>query len=136
MKTVGIQISGSEAIIVVLEEDGENIIQLPESTKVKIDNHDDALQVKQFRDQIDVLLDAIKAEKIGVLARNPKAKGRMAPSPLSFKLEGIIQLYDKQDIEFIWPQSIHAFKKKNKIPETSLKYQQDAYNVAFYLLNK
>jgi hypothetical protein len=60
----------------------------------------------------------------------------MAPSPVSFKLEGIIQLYEKVEVEFVAPQTTKAFLKKNACPVLPFKKkQQDAFDVAYYLLN-
>ncbi|MEP1778867.1 DUF3010 family protein [Reichenbachiella sp.] len=137
MKVLGIQIKSSEVILVVLTQDQDGVItQLPESTKFKIDDPTDNEQVRQFRDQVNTAFDSISPEKIGVMARNYKAKGTRAPSPMSFKLEGIIQLNEKYPISFIWPQSIAAFYKKGN-PELSpnKKLEEDAFNVAYYLLN-
>lgn len=138
MKVLGIQILSNEAILVVLEknEDG-NVNQTKECAKFEIKDSEDSRQVRQFRDQINAAFDTIRPDKIGLVARNGKAKGRMAPSPVSFKLEGLIQLYDRIEVEFVWPQTISAFAKKNPIALTAdKKYQQDALEVAFMLLNR
>ena len=42
MKAIGIQISSSEIILVVLEKNENGITQSKESTKFKIDNHYDS----------------------------------------------------------------------------------------------
>ena len=138
MKTLGIQIKSNEAILVVLETNNAGIIiQTNESTKFEIDDPSKPSQVRQFRDQINSAFNSIAPSQIGVMARNAKATGLRAPSALSFKLEGIIQLYEKFDIELIWPQSIAAFYKKNPRLQTPRhKYQQDAFDVAFYLLKR
>lgn len=136
MKILGIQLKSNEAILVVLYQDADgNVTQLPESTKFKIADPTDSSQVRQFRDQVNTAFDSISPDKIGVMARNYKAKGTRAPSPMSFKLEGIIQLNENYPISFVWPQSIAAFYKKNK-PELSpnKKLEEDAFNVAYYLI--
>ncbi len=138
MKVLGIHIKSNEAILVVLKKDDQGVIsQLPESTKFKIDDPTDSIQVRQFRDQVNTAFDSISPDKIGIMARNYKAKGTRAPSPISFKLEGIIQLNEKYPISLIWPQSIAALFKKNKpsfLPNKKL--EEDAFNVAFYLINQ
>jgi hypothetical protein len=134
MKTIGIQIKSTEAIIVVLEKDANgNIKQSNESTKLKIQDPSNQNQIKQFRDQINSALDNINADRIAILARNAKAKGTMAPSPVSFKLEGIIQLYSKKDIELVWPQTLVAHYKKNPSGTPNHTYQQDAFDLAHYI---
>ncbi len=135
MKTIGIQIKSTTAILVVLEKDTNGVIaQTNESVKFDIQEPNDSKQVKQFRDQVNAAFDSINPDRIGIVVRNAKAKGDRTPSPISFKLEGIIQLYDKVDIEFIWPQTLTAhFKKKPQTQSAKHKYQEDAFNVSYYL---
>lgn len=136
MKTIGIQIKSNEAILVVLalDQDG-NVKQLSESTKFKIDDPTNQDQVKQFKNQINTFFDAVKATRIGIVARNHNGKGKMAPSPTSFKLEGIIQLYEKNSIEIIWKKTTDAFLNKNlKQIEAEKMYQVDAFDLAYYLI--
>lgn len=138
MKAIGIQIEGNEAILVVLIKDEHGIItQTNESVKLNLADHTDSVQVQQFRDQINCTFDSIKPAIVGIKARIAKAGGKLSPSPVSFKLEGIIQLYTKVSIDFVWSQTISAYKKKNDVfPPSKHKYQQDACDVAFYLLTK
>ncbi len=141
MKVIGIQIEGNEVILVVLEKmDDSSIVQTDDCVRFDIADHSNASQVRQFRDQVNSTFKSIDASKIGVRARNANAKPSKTvrpPSPVSFKLEGIIQLCDNVNIEFIWPQTITAYKKKNTITTTPKhKYQQEAYDVAYYLINQ
>lgn len=137
MKTIGIQIKSAEAIIVVLEKDAEgNISQTNESAKFNIADSSKPNQVKQFRDQINSAFDSIGATKIGIVARNPNGKVERSPSPISFKLEGIIQLYDKIEVEIIWKQTTSAyFKKHDRTSIAKNKYQEDAFDIAYYLIS-
>jgi hypothetical protein len=138
MKTIGIQIKSKEAILVVLEKDKlGKIVQTSESVKFDIEDPSKPNQIKQFRDQINSAFDSIRASRIGIVARNANGKGQRAPSPISFKLEGIIQIYDKLEIELIWPQTTIAFFKKHpKNVVARNKYQEGAFDVAFYLINQ
>lgn len=138
MKTLGIQIKSAEAILVVLKQDESGtIVQTDECTRFEIVDIYDSEQVRRFRDQINVVLDTIKPNKVGICKRNANGKGKMAPSPVSFKLEGIIQLYDKVPIEFVAPQTLQAFLKKNPSAiSPKNKYQQDAFDLAYLLLTK
>lgn len=141
MKTIGIQIEGNEVIIVVLYQDTTGLItQTDECVRFNIADHTNSEQVQQFRDQVNSTFDLITPTIIGVKMRNAKAKERgkvRPPSPISFKLEGIIQLYLKCSIDFVWPQTITAFKKRNNdFPKAKNKYQQDAFDIAYYLITK
>lgn len=137
MKTIGIQIKSNEAILVVLVKDKDgNLTQCENSTKFKIDDPTQQDQVRQFRNQISSFFDSVQASKIGIVARNANAKGKMAPSPTSFKLEGIIQLYEKTDIEIVWKKTTDAYFKKNpKTMNPEKIYQSDAFDVAYFLTN-
>lgn len=137
MKVIGIQIKSKETILVVLEKDSVgNITQTNESAKFGIDDPTKPNQVRQFRDQINAAFDSISASRIGIVARNANGKGDRAPSPVSFKLEGIIQLYDKIETELVWKQTTNAYFKKNtKTLTPKNKYQEDAFDLAVYLIN-
>lgn len=138
MKIVGIQLKSNEAILVVLQkkEDG-TIEQLDQSTKFGIDDSQDGTQVRQFRNQVNATLDTIRPDRIVVVARQSSGRTGASSSPLSFKLEGIIQLYDKVETEFMWPATIAAFKRKNTIAvQSKKKFQQDAFEAAYVTLNK
>jgi hypothetical protein len=136
MRVVGIQIKSSEAILVVLnmENDG-TVLQTSQSVKFGISESQDSIQVRQFRDQVNATLDSIKPDKIVLLAR--QHRGMKAASPLSFKLEGIIQLYEKSPIEFIAPQTVQAYKKKYTIDiDPKQKQQRDAFDAAYIVIKK
>jgi len=138
MKVIGIEIKSSEAILVVLKRDSDGqIMQTNECTKFGIDDSQSNAQVRQFFQQVNASLDTINPGLIGILARNGKAKGVMAPSPFSFKLEGLFQLYNKKEVELVWPQSVSAYFKKHPVAVAShKKYQQDAFNLAYFLIMK
>jgi hypothetical protein len=138
MKSIGIQIKTNEVILVVLKQNADGTLtQTDESTKFCLHNPDDAIQVKRFRDQINSAFDSIAADVIAIMSRNAKAKGKMAPSPTSFKLEGIIQLFEGQAVQLISPLTTNAYFKKNQqsiAPKN--KYQQDAFDIAYYIMYK
>ncbi|KQT24152.1 hypothetical protein ASG22_09050 [Chryseobacterium sp. Leaf405] len=138
MKTIGIQIKSNEVVMVVLSKDAQdNICETKESAKFKLDDPFEQIQVKQFRDQVNSFFDSVKADRIGIVARNPNGKGMRAPSPTSFKLEGLMQLYDKINIEIIWKKTTDAFFKKNDKSLSAEKiYQKEAFDLAYYLMIK
>jgi hypothetical protein len=114
-----------------------NISQTNESAKFVIDDPTKPNQVRQYRDQINAAFDSIGASRIGIVARNANGKGLRAPSPISFMLEGVIMLYDKIDIEHVWEKTTIAhFKKNVKTGSAKNKYQNDAYDIAYYLMNQ
>ena len=92
-------------------------------------------EIRDFQSTIHTFFNNINPDAIAIIVR--QTKGRFASSPFSFKLEGLIQCYDKVNIEFVSPKTITAFYKKN--PFTVLfdnNYQEDAARLANYLLNR
>jgi hypothetical protein len=76
-------------------------------------------------------------DKIGILKRAKSLKAKFPVSPISFKLEGLIQTYKDSEIQFIAPQSISAYFKKNQRAfKPKYAYQDSAANLAYYLLKK
>lgn len=135
MTTIGIEIDGHDAILIILEKDKNGTILQKETSikKIELKNDMENLEVKQFQEVVYSHFKSQSPDKIGIIRRN--AKGQKAASPMSFKLEGIIQLYDKIDIQFIHPATIRAFLKKNPLPfEPKFKYQTPALELAHYLL--
>ncbi|MFY0673974.1 MAG: DUF3010 family protein [Bacteroidia bacterium] len=135
MKTVGITLESDAAILAVLElDDTGSYTLLNESTKVKLQDCHNNEQVRQFKDEIDANLDIIDPDRISILVRNPNGRGRMAPSPKSFKLEGLIQLNQSYNVGFVWPQTLNAFIGHTPCPlNADKKYRQKALELAFYL---
>jgi len=136
MKTIGIQIKSNEIILVVLlKDENGSITQTKESSKFKVDDHNQQEQIKQFRNQVNSFFDSVGADKIAIVARNAKGKGLMSPSPVSFKLEGVIQLYEKTQIELVSKKTIDAYLKKNEKEITAEKIlQNDSFDLAYYLI--
>ncbi len=136
MKVIGIQIDGSNCIICAVEKTDQDIELLKESKKLTLKEHHDTEEVKNFQKEIFLTFDTIQPTKIAVRVRQHKSrKGQNPPSALSFKIEGLIQLYDKIDVEFIWPQTISSFKKKNNLPKIEqFNYQTKAAEIATYLI--
>lgn len=139
MKTVGIQLKGNEAIIVVLEEINGQLMQSSESTKIKLEEPENFAHVRLCRDQIFVVLDSLQADRVAIIARiGGASRGPVRPSsPVTFKMETIFQLYSKKDILVIWGATIAAFLKKNACPLAAKhNYQKDALELAYYLMKK
>ncbi len=136
MKTIGIDIDKKKAICVALEQDKDgnfnNITGSKKYFEVKDDR--DANQLREFMNQLHSYFDSINPDKIAIITR--QTKGRFSASPFSFKLEGLIQLYSKE-IEFITPQALTSFFKKNELKlKPDFSYQEKAIKLADFLINK
>ena len=132
MTICGIEMSASEARLVLLEgkKDDFNLIDT-EPRKIKINDESDQNEVKAFRDSIFAFFREKQVSQIAIKKKGKK--GDYAGGPVSFKLEGIIQLYDGCPVILVPPQTISAAKKRYEytIPSEIRKYQHTAFETAF-----
>ena len=114
MKTIGIDIDKKKAICVALEIDNDgNFHNITGSKKYfEVTDDRDANELRDFMSQLHSYFDSINLDKMAIVTR--QTKGRFSASPFSFKLEGLIQLYSKE-IEFITPQALNSYYKKNEL---------------------
>jgi len=133
MKTIGIEISNKKVIFVVLQKlngSTENITGKQKSMELKDDR--DSKELTLFINELHSYFDSINPDKIGIVTR--MMKGKFSASPISFKIEGLIQLYSKIDIEFVTPQALTAYFKKNELSvQPDHKYQEKAIKIAAYM---
>jgi hypothetical protein len=136
MKVLGISLEGSTAIFSGLEKTGSEIVDISNKfRKVELKNHLDAKEVQSLSEVIHTFLDDIQFDEIAIIKRG--TKGSFAASPISFKIEGLIQMYKNKDVEFIAPPTLRAFYKKNENSFTpKYNYQKAANDLSFYLLER
>jgi hypothetical protein len=128
MKICGIELKASDAILVVLEIDGENVHHLNlETKKIPLGDGECNIQVASFKETIDSFIRDNEIEKIFIKKRGKS--GRFAGGPNTFKMEGLIQISTTPEVKLISPQTISAMQKKNNVelPDSLNKYQNDAY---------
>jgi len=137
MKVIGIEIAGRKIQIVALDKTESGIKDSTGSYKPIVLQEDEiAKNVQHFRDTIFATLDSFSPDVIVIKYRNPKGKGMMAPSPISFKIEGLIQTYKKCPILFTKPQTIAAYFKKNELPfKPKYTYQSEALKLAVHYIH-
>lgn len=137
MKVIGIEISKKRAICLAIEKDKQGTyINLSGKFKYfEIQNDQDNGEIIDFQSTIHTFFNIIDSDAIAIITR--QTKGKFSSSPFSFKLEGLIQCYDKIDIEFISPKILKTFYKKNTmtIPYEN-NYQENAARLSYYLLNR
>ena len=145
MKSIGIVIKGKKAILFALEKNLlSNYIILDDKFKsLEIDDHYNNSQIVEFKNTIESFINSISPDRIGIIKRNEKGgfpkndnvKDSFSTSPISFKIEGILQLCNI-NIEFIAPQTLNSYIKKNDLPfKVKYNYQIKSAELAFYLLN-
>lgn len=134
MKTIGIEIDNDKAILFVLESDGKSIKDLTNNFKhLKLNDDKNNSELQKFQSILFSHFDSINADKIGIITR--QGKGKFASSSISFKIEALIQCYTKTEVEFVSPQALNSYYKKNEfnlsIPHI---YQEKASKLSNYLL--
>lgn len=135
MITCGIDLQGSEAILVMLRKKGSVIEDITGKFKrISIADDTNFKEVRSFFDTINNHFNTMSPERIAIIKRSKT--GPYAAGGMSFKIEGLIQLYPNRNVPLISPLTINAYKKKNNINSAPVnKYQQEAYFLAHYLLH-
>jgi uncharacterized protein YuzE len=131
MKVCGIEIKGSEAILVIAESaDGEIQHVAVETRKIALEDDEAAAHVKSFSKTIDGFARENKLDLIAIKKR--MKKGEYAGGPVTFKIEGLIQLIESCEVRLLAAQTIKAANAKQPVqpPLTLKKYQHEAFGVA------
>ncbi len=132
MTICGIELAASEARLTLLRGEKEDFMLVDvEPRKIKINDDADQNEIKAFKDSIFAFFRENSVSNIYIKKRGKK--GEYAGGPTSFKLEGIIQLYDECPVVLVSPQTISATKKRNSfdIPTELRKYQHTAFETAY-----
>lgn len=140
MKVLGIEIKGREIRIVALEDNGGVITDVTGNYKpMKLEDDEIAENVNLFKNALHATLSNYHADIIAIRWRNPKpvrsdqAEKNNSPSPISFKIEGLIQIYEGSKVYLVKPQSSTAYVKKNPLPlNPKFGYQAEALKIAYY----
>ena len=135
MKTVGIEIDNDRAIFFVLENIDSKMTNITNDFKqLKLNDDKDNNEIREFQSVVFTHLDSINPDRIAILTR--QGKGRFASSSISFKIETLIQCYNKVNVEFVSPQALNIYYKKNPFEvNTSHNYQEKAAKLSKYLSN-
>ncbi|WP_456312473.1 DUF3010 family protein [Pseudomonas shirazensis] len=136
MKICAIEIDKTKVIMYILEKnnEGEYTDHTNKFTSITLNDDLDHQEIINFTSTLHSHFDSLNLDKIVILKRN--TKGRFSSAPISFKIEGLIQTYSKTKVEFISPQTISAYYKKNEFPlKEKHKYQIPALQLAYFILN-
>jgi len=135
MKICGIDIKASEAIFALVSQQGDVLEHLPlPLKKLTLEDDEDAAQVKAFARQLAEFVSTSGVTHLAIKKRSKK--GEFAGGPVTFKIEGLLQLLGGCDVQLVSPQTINAQARKHDIalPASLNKYQHDAYKAACALL--
>jgi len=136
MRTTGIEIENLTAIFVTIEEINTELKILPDyCLKITLENHKESKSISDFCKLITSTIDKINPDRIAIIER--QTSGDYAAGALSFKVEGLIQIYPNKTVEIINSASIRAYIKKNLNNVTAkFKYQEKALNLCLFLMGK
>ena len=127
----GIELKASEAILAVVEETtGVTELVKLGIKKISIDDDEKVQAVRSFH---DAFINFISANNVDVIVIKKRSKKiQFAGGPVSFKLEGLIQLNNVADVKFVSGQAIAAAEKKHSFdsPSDLLAYQHQAFQAA------
>ena len=136
MIACGIEIEGRRAIFSVLQKKGENILDVTgKFAQLKIKNDENPDEIRSYFNTIKSHFDSINPDKIAIIQR--QKKGMFVSGSITFKIEGLIQLYPNKDVILISSNTLRKFDKDNS-PEIipKFKYQKNSYLLALYLLKE
>ena len=131
MRICGIELKGSEAVIVILEGDKTSwsIVDCP-AKKLKLEDDENATHIRSFATAFESIVKEHGIDTIAIKKRGKK--GNFMGGPVSFKIEGIIQLISPCEVSLVSPVSISNYAKKNPASEPTglYNYQLTAFDVA------
>lgn len=133
MRTCGIHIDIDKVRFIILScENGICTVVNTENKFLTLADRDTANGVKEFKDILHSFFDHHNLDNIGIISRIPS--GRMSSHGLSYKIEGLIQLYESCPVEVISLKTVIAYVDKNPHSlECEKKNQESALQLAYYL---
>jgi hypothetical protein len=135
MIVCGIQLAGSEARLVILDGTKASYSYVAvRPAKLQVADDEKPEEVRAFQAAIYAFLRENHVERVVIKKR--ARSGDRAGGPVSFKLEGLVQLYPDAEIVLVAPQTIAAAKRHHAptVPPNIHKYQEDAFETAFAAL--
>ena len=136
MIVCGIQIAGSKAIFTILKKSNGDIQDITGNfRKLELANDENCNEVRSFSNTIKSHFDNLNPKRIGIIKRNKS--GKFSGGAVSFKIEGLFQIYEKNNVELISPRTLIKFQKE-KLPVITpqCKYQENSCLLAHYLLGE
>lgn len=131
MKICGIEIKSNEAIFACAAPQGLEMAHVPLTLrKLALVDDEEAASVKTFAEQAQAFVRDNAITHLAIKKRNKK--GEFAGGPVTFKIEGLLQLLSHCEVVLLSPQTIsaHARKQDTPLPTTLNKYQWEAFKAA------
>jgi hypothetical protein len=135
MRICGVDLTGSDAVICLLELDkGQFILPDCRVRKLTLKKAHTIEDLRQFQSDFSKLMSDYKVDKVVIRERMPK--GKFAGGAISFKLESAIQLVKELKVDILTPQQIKSAISDNPLTvlfsDTELKvFQEVAFKTAY-----
>lgn len=136
MRTCGVEIKGSEALICVLSKDNDVFdIRDIRQTRFVLPKSNDAEAIRKFQFDFSKLMQDYQVDSIAIKER--QQKGKFAGSAQGFKIEAALQLMTDYNVVVLNATEMKEQLKKNPLPidfeDTGLKKFQEAAFVTAYI---
>lgn len=131
MRICGVELKGSDAIFAVIDVVNEEISSVVcQTRKVKYGESAEQQSARLFYDAICGFIRDQNIEHIGIKQR--AQKGQFAGGPITFKMEGLIQLNPHATTQLFSGPTIAAATRRHdfQVPDQLNRYQADAYLTA------
>lgn len=135
MKICGVEITGNDAVICLLQLDKQQF-NLPECRvrKITLPKNHTRSNLQYFQSTFSKLMNDYGVSKVAIKERPPK--GKFSGGAIGFKLEAAIQLIESLDVVVYSQKEIKLALSENALPitfaETGLKvFQEAAFTVAY-----
>jgi len=131
VRCLGASIRGSELVLVtVLRTDTEFTVESSTSMKLKLKDSSDRETVRAFYAAVAGF--ARNHNIVTMAVRGRQEKGEYAGSPVSFKIEGFLQVLENCSTTILMPTTIKSRVQKHglTLPPGAHKYQEDAFFAA------
>ena len=135
MKVIGVELTGSDAVICLLQlNEGQFLLPDCRVRKFTLPKDHSRKDLQQFQFTFAKLVADYKVDKVVIKGRMPK--GKFAGGAVSFKLESAIQLIADSDVEVLNSAKIKSTLADSPMPipfaNTGLKvFQEAAFTVAY-----
>lgn len=130
----GIDLAARRAIFVFLAYEGGRVVDATgPHTQLKVANPDLPEDLRRFCRDAHALFDNRQPDRIAIVER--RKSGRFAAGGTTFKLEGLLQLYEPTAVTLVPSALLRQFSKERR-PELAprFSYQKNAYLLARFLL--
>jgi hypothetical protein len=140
MRVCGVELVGNEAVIAIMQlKDGLYDVPVVRANKFNLVDAINTVPLKKFQSDFKQLMTDYKVDTVVIKQR--EMKGKFAASPLSFKIEGTLQLLADLEVHVISSAYIkEGLSKAQNTPaavELGLKkFQEQAMLTAFGYLEQ